>query len=149
MLKLRGDSVGEKQAKVANLCVGNIAALMKKSRCERPEVLPISEVKGDDAAASSAAVSAAPPAPLPPVALDPTEVAVKAAIANTVAEQYRKAGRIIAGDELTAIVNRFVSLSVNFVKLVVLCVFTFSFLIESTKGSEEVSRPTFLAAFLG
>ncbi len=93
MWNLQSGKVDERHLKVAKICVNNIGLLMQRSRCELPPEMP---AEGESSA------------PLPPVVLDPTEITVKAAIARTVAEQYRKVGRTIEGEELNKIVDRFV-----------------------------------------
>ncbi len=115
-MKMQARVVAERHAQVARICVNNIDLLMQKSRCERGDVLAIREQKVATTAAASAPAATSSFASAGPTAtatsssllrpLDPTEVAVKAAIANTVAEQFRRAGRTIAGDELTQIVEK-------------------------------------------
>ncbi len=98
---MRSGNVGDKQLQVSEICVNNIGLLMKRSRVEPDDVLPITETKKPQQTPIDT-----DPDPLP---LDTNEVAVKAAIANAIAEQYRRAGRTIMGDELSKMVDRFVT----------------------------------------
>ena len=98
-LKLGSGSVDDKRAQVARLCVANLTALMRQSSCKREEVLAIGSTRAARTASSAPSAGSAG-------YVDPTEITVKAAIAKTVAESYRKAGKDISGDELASIVNR-------------------------------------------
>ncbi len=77
-----------KQTEVTRICIDSMAQLMQKSKCE------VAEVRQREEGLQESHVS-----------LDHTEIAVKAAIAKTVADQYRQAGRVIETSKLTAIVN--------------------------------------------
>jgi len=79
--KLEKEAINAGMAAVAKICVSNIEALLKKSKLHQKQEQE-------------------------PLALDPTEIAVKAAITRTVVEQYKRAGRSVGENELAHIVER-------------------------------------------
>jgi hypothetical protein len=81
----------------------NITILLQQSKCKREDIDRLGQKLPAPKVLAAAAVD---PTPQPTPALpDPTEVTVKAAISNTVAEQFRRVGRPVSGEELSRIVD--------------------------------------------
>ena len=94
---------------VVRICIDNITLLMQKSKfsVKVAKAAPVANLKQERAADHAVEIiGESRPAHNPTLMLpDPTEIAVKAAIANTVAQQMRQAGKTISPEELTRIVN--------------------------------------------
>ena len=96
---MRSGAIPERFQQLSRVSVDNATILLQQSKCKKEEVAP-KELPPPPSAPSSSSFS--PPALSVP---DPMEITVKAAIAKSVAEQFRRAGRYVSGEELAKIVD--------------------------------------------
>ena len=90
---MRSGAIPERFQQVTRVSLDNATILLQRSKCKKEDI--IAEKKQP------------PSAPSPPSmdVPDPMEITVKAAIAKSVAEQFRRAGRYVSGEELSKIVD--------------------------------------------
>ena len=90
---MRSGAIPERFQQVTRVSLDNATILLQRSKCKKEDI--IAEKKQP------------PSAPSPPSmdVPDPLEITVKAAIAKSVAEQFRRAGRYVSGEELSKIVD--------------------------------------------
>jgi len=90
--KMRSGAIPERFQQVTRVSLDNATILLQRSKCKKEDIIEKKQP---------------PSAPSPPSmdVPDPMEITVKAAIAKSVAEQFRRAGRYVSGEELSKIVD--------------------------------------------
>ena len=89
---MRSGAIPERFQQVTRVSLDNATILLQRSKCKKEDIIEKKQP---------------PSAPSPPSmdVPDPMEITVKAAIAKSVAEQFRRAGRHVTGEELSKIVD--------------------------------------------
>ena len=98
---MRSGAIPERFQQLSRVSVDNATILLQQSKCKKEEAAAPKELPPPAQPAPSGS-SLSPPAVSVP---DPMEITVKAAIAKSVAEQFRRAGRYVSGEELAKIVD--------------------------------------------
>ena len=96
---MRSGAIPERFQQVSRVSLDNATILLQRSKCKKED---FAEKKQPDLSLSASGSRISPPSMDVP---DPMEITVKAAIAKSVAEQFRRAGRHVTGEELSKIVD--------------------------------------------
>ena len=97
---MRSGAIPERFQQVSRVSLDNATILLQRSKCKKED---FAEKKQPDLSLSASGSNRiSPPSMDVP---DPMEITVKAAIAKSVAEQFRRAGRHVTGEELSKIVD--------------------------------------------
>eukprot|EP00095_Tigriopus_kingsejongensis_P007962 maker-scaffold135_size322082-snap-gene-0.12 protein:Tk07962 transcript:maker-scaffold135_size322082-snap-gene-0.12-mRNA-1 annotation:"GH12290" len=88
--KMANEAINAQQVQVAMICIENISILMDQSTCKPAELIEISCSKSSGTQ---------------PTGVDPNEEALRAAIAKTVVEEFKKVGLNVRNPQLAEIVE--------------------------------------------
>ena len=100
--KMRSGAIPERFQQVSRVSLDNATILLQRSKCKKEDIAEMNRPEPPMLSASSSSRISQPPSMDVP---DPMEITVKAAIAKSVAEQFRRAGRYVTAEELSKIVD--------------------------------------------